>query len=243
MEAGERELGFYLLDLKRRKLYKDGTCTTFNEFIRGKTGLTKKKVADLVRVSRALELLPLMNEAFNQGRLYRTAVRAMAAVATAQTEAEWIAYARGHRVEEVERKVASSKAGEGPDDDRWGRRPVRYPYHFTVSAEVHQAYESLTAVLSLRLGKELTVDEALFIAARDRIAAEIEKDGKDGEERKLPSAYRLVLKECPLCEEICVPTADGPVAIPRERAEKLLQGAEVLDLTKGQGEEAKATTN
>ena len=47
MEAGERELGFYLLDLKRRKLYKDGTCKSFNEFVLRRTGLTTRKAGDL----------------------------------------------------------------------------------------------------------------------------------------------------------------------------------------------------
>ena len=60
MEAGERELAFYLLDLKRRSLYRDATCTSFVNFINLKTGLSPKKATDLVRVARALELLPLM---------------------------------------------------------------------------------------------------------------------------------------------------------------------------------------
>ena len=46
--------------------------------------------------------------------------------------------------------------------------------------------------------------EALFLAARRLIAAEIEsdgKDGKDGKERKLPSGYRMVIQKCPDCKE------------------------------------------
>src|SRR5881296_1880768 len=39
MEAGEREMGFYLLDLKRRHVYRDAKCTSFSNYIRTKTGL------------------------------------------------------------------------------------------------------------------------------------------------------------------------------------------------------------
>ena len=108
---------------------------------------------------------------------------------------------------------------------------MRYPYEFTVKAEVHQAFESLSQILSLKSGTEVTVPEALFLAARRLIAAEIEsdgKDGKDGKERKLPSGYRMVIQKCPDCKEHSVMTEDGRVKIESERAQELLEGAEVL---------------
>ena len=132
-------------------------CTSFGEFIRSKTGLSAKKANNLVRVARALEFLPLMDEAFSRGELFWTAVRAMATVATPQTEAQWIEYAKRHRVEEVERRVVSAKPGEDPEDQRWGRSPVRYPYRFIVNAEVHQAYEALASILSLKKGEEVSI--------------------------------------------------------------------------------------
>src|SRR5437867_90412 len=227
MEAGEREMGFYLLDLKRRRVYKEAKCSSFRQFVKTRTGTSVKKAADLVRVAKALELLPLMDEAFSRGKLYWSAVRAMTSVATPQNEAQWVEYAKCHRVDEVERRVAGSKAGEGPDSD-WKGLMVRYPYEFTVKAEVHQAFESLSQILSLKSGTEVTVPEALFLAARRLIAAEIESDGKDGKERKLPSGYRMVIQKCPDCKEHSVMTEDGRVKIESERARELLEGAEVL---------------
>jgi Holliday junction DNA helicase RuvB len=237
MEAGERELGFYLLDLKTRQLHRDASCTSFGAFIRSRTGLSEKKANDLVRVAKALELLPLMDEAFGRGELFWTAVRAMATIATPQTESRWIEYAKRHRVEEVERRVVSARPGEDPEDKRWGRSPVRYPYRFTVNAEVHQAFEALTSVLSLKKGGEVSITEALFLAARLMLAHEIESDGKNGKERKLPSSYRLVIHKGPECNRYWVSTADGPVEISAERAEELLEGAEVLELGEGTREE------
>src|SRR5207244_12610208 len=58
MEAGERELGFYLLDLKRRRVYRDAKCTSFSNYIRTKTGLKGEKANGLVRGAKALELPP-----------------------------------------------------------------------------------------------------------------------------------------------------------------------------------------
>src|SRR5262247_2822188 len=75
--VGERELGFYLLDVKQRRLCRDAACRDFPEFVRRKTGLSQKKARDLVRVAEALESLPGMDAAFAQEELNWSAVRAM----------------------------------------------------------------------------------------------------------------------------------------------------------------------
>jgi len=76
-EVGERELGFYLLEIKRRKLYTRFGCSSFSQFVKLKTGQKQKKARELVRVARALEGLPLLDEAFSRGDVYWGAVRAV----------------------------------------------------------------------------------------------------------------------------------------------------------------------
>src|SRR5262245_65479909 len=55
--VGERELGFYLLDVKQRRLYRDAACRDFPAFVRRKKGLSQKKDRDVVLVGEALERL------------------------------------------------------------------------------------------------------------------------------------------------------------------------------------------
>jgi hypothetical protein len=112
--------------------------------------------------------------------------------------------------------------------------PVRYPYEFTLPAEDHQSVEALCAIFSRKSGEEVTVPEAIVEAVRRVIAEEIASDGKDGKERKLPSSYRQVIFHCPACQEYSVRTLDGRVNVSPERARELLEGAEVLDLTKNE---------
>jgi hypothetical protein len=193
MEAGERELGFYLLDLKTRRVYRDANCSTFHDFISSRTGLAPKKAAELVRVALALESLPSMDAAFARGEIYWSAVRAMAAVATPQTEAQWVEFAKSHRVNEVESRVASSKPGEDPKDRRWNRKPLRYPYRFNVTAEKHQAFDLLAKILSKKAGTEVAIEDALFEATKKMIAEEIEADAGRGQDRVLPSSFRQVI--------------------------------------------------
>ena len=111
MEAGEREMGFYLLDLKRRRVYGEAKCSSFRQFVKSRTGTSVKKAMDLVRVAKALELLPLMDEAFSRGKLYWSAVRAMTSVATPQNEAQWVEYAKCHRVTAIRPSGGKARCG------------------------------------------------------------------------------------------------------------------------------------
>src|SRR6185503_5644887 len=96
--AGERELGFYLREVQRRKIYLEVSCTTFDQFIRNKTGTREKKAKELVGIARALEELPIIDNAFSDGLLYWTAVRAMVRVATPEDQQEWVDFARVNTV-------------------------------------------------------------------------------------------------------------------------------------------------
>jgi hypothetical protein len=60
--AGKRELGFYLREVKERKLYVQQSCSTFRQFVRLNTDLEPREANELVRVSEALEDLPAIKE-------------------------------------------------------------------------------------------------------------------------------------------------------------------------------------
>lgn len=156
MECGERELAFYLLDLKRRKFYIDRDCVSFAEFIRKRTGLRPKKARELVRVAAALEHLPASDDAFSRGEIYWSAVRSYTSIANPDTDLSWVRYAKTHTVAEVERRVASMKKGESPWRPRWKGRPVRFPHNLNAAPELHQAIESWCSVMDREAGGEIS---------------------------------------------------------------------------------------
>ena len=84
--------------------------------------------------------------------------------------------------------------------------------------------------------------EALFEAVRRATQLALAKDeerGKNGDERKLPASYRLVIYGTPDGKSFPVPTADGPQPMPAEVARRLLEDAEVLHLELPQEAEQK----
>ncbi len=233
-DVGERELGFYLREVQTRKLYEYAPASNFAHFVRNRTGLALRTAQQYSWIAAKLDGLPQIDEAFSRGDLRLSAVRSIIKVATAETEKDWVEFAKSHRVDEVERRVAAARAGEKPKDDRgWGGKKVRYPYKFNVTPENHNSFEMLANVLSARRGIEVSVEDAICEAVKRTLAEEIQNNGTDGEngtEKKIAASLRLVIYQCPTCKEYASATPDGPVGIPAERVEELIKGVEVLDL-------------
>jgi hypothetical protein len=93
---------------------------------------------ELVGIARALEKLPVIDNAFSDGLLYWTAVRAMVTVAIPQDEQEWVDFARMNTVRAVERRVSSSKTGDGPREKPFGGSPTFFPHEFKASPELQR---------------------------------------------------------------------------------------------------------
>ena len=77
----ERGLGFYLLDFHRRGLFKRYGFSSIAHFALMKLQIAPKKTRELLRVARALEELPLIDEAFAKGKISWSAVRELTRVA------------------------------------------------------------------------------------------------------------------------------------------------------------------
>jgi hypothetical protein len=94
-----------------------------------------------------------------------SAVRELARVATAETELEWLAAARGRSVHEVERLVSGRRRGARPGDEPDSGQE-RYTLRFDVSAETFATIREAMRVLRQRSNGSLDDDSALLLMAR-----------------------------------------------------------------------------
>ena len=83
-----------------------GSCA---EWLGWRLGITRNTANEKVRAARALEDLPLISEAMDRGELSFSKVRALTRVATAESEAELLAYARTSSAASLERLVRGWK--------------------------------------------------------------------------------------------------------------------------------------
>ena len=108
MADAEWKMGLCLLALKRSGAFRKLGFGTLSAYAERVLQLSGRKVGALLGAAEALEHLPLMSEAFRAGRVCWSKVRVMHGLATPETEAEWLEFARVHTSVEVERKVALS---------------------------------------------------------------------------------------------------------------------------------------
>jgi hypothetical protein len=149
-------------------------CKTLAHYLELVCGITRIAARERIRVAFALEHMPAIAKAFEAGELSYSKVRAVARVATAESDAEWLAAARTHTAEELETMVARST----PDDE--GRRRL---YTRAVNRLVTRMVIELPAdemeLLSRALdriqkeaGGKLALSEALVFLAADSLAGE-----------------------------------------------------------------------
>src|SRR5918994_3733767 len=110
----ERREGTSLLRAYRERVHQHLGYGAFAEYTDRHLGYCHRTTADKLRTAEALEQLPDLARAQQEGRLHASAVRELARVATAATESAWISAAHGRRVREIERMVSGGARGGTP---------------------------------------------------------------------------------------------------------------------------------
>ena len=110
----ERREGTSLLRAHRERVHQHLGYGAFAEYTDRHLGYCHRTTADKLRTAEALEQLPELARAQQEGRLHASAVRELARVATAETESTWIDVARGRRVREIEQMVSGRARGDSP---------------------------------------------------------------------------------------------------------------------------------
>src|SRR5688572_22914889 len=161
----ERREGVCLLRALREDVHRHLGYGAFAEYTDRHLGYSHRTTESKLRTAEALEALPELARAQRDGRLHASAVRELARVATAGTEAEWIEAAHGLRVREVERLVSGRLAGDRPQD---APRPeaVKHVLRFEVGAATLAAFRDAMRRVAERSGQKLDDDAALLLIAR-----------------------------------------------------------------------------
>src|SRR6187551_3254771 len=106
--------GTSLLQAQRERVHQHLGYGAFAEYTDRHLGYCHRTTTDKLRTAEALELLPELARAQQEGHLHASAVRELARVATAETESDWIEAAKGRRVRDVEQLVSGRARGDHP---------------------------------------------------------------------------------------------------------------------------------
>ena len=182
-----------LLVSKREQLYRKLDGKKYPDVIayaQAELNLSRDKTVELLSTARAMERLPLLADAFREGKLSWAKVRELKRVATPETEKVWIDFALENTILAVRRRVAVSprewKRGQALSASVAGR-PTSTAAH--VSQVLSQPLESapvetteeeqpvaLPAPKLIKVVHYLTPDEfALYEQAEERVRSRLNK--------------------------------------------------------------------
>jgi hypothetical protein len=116
--AGTARFLAVVAELDLREAWRAWGCRSTSEWLGWRCGIDDRTAREHVRVARRLRDLPLVTEAFGAGRLSYSKVRAIARVATPETEDELVALARhgtAAHVDRVARGIRRAEALEAAD--------------------------------------------------------------------------------------------------------------------------------
>jgi hypothetical protein len=184
------EEGQWLLAAHRSLAHERLGYGGFVEYIERLFGYAPRLTYEKLRVAEALEALPELGQALREGAVSWSCVRELTRVATPETEATWLAGARGRTAREVEKLVSGHRPGSLPDD------PVepgaeRHVLRFEVSGEVLATFRAAMTKIRAEAGGPLDDDAALLLLARQVLAGPSD-DGR--------ASYQLELSVCEQCQ-------------------------------------------
>ncbi len=223
-----RCLGFYLLDFDARGLFRKRGFSSTAQYALIEHQIPKRKTRELLRISRALEELPLVDEAFSEGRLSWSAVRELTRVATAETEKEWLDAAVESSLTEIEHLVSRSKRGERPPKDPYGLAKTKIKVIGEFELDDLALVQAAIDLESAERGETLDTSTAILSLAKYRL----EHPPKEGK-KPAGQAYQVVYHRCSLCDAAWYETGDGAIGVAANKVDAIEREADVVRLDDG----------
>jgi hypothetical protein len=188
--------------------------------------LGRSETYEMLRVVEAVDERPQCREAFEEGDLSWTALKAVTRVATAETEADWLTFAREHTFAELRAEVqdAVEKNRDRPRTDRYGLPNLtsRLVLEFTREERerLEAALEHAASEIGGPMGNEPLSPEQVLLYLAERFLRTDAGGTPEGRAERTPSPFAIVYHQCEDCRRTRLLTADGPVEVEPECVER-----------------------
>jgi Holliday junction resolvasome RuvABC DNA-binding subunit/5-methylcytosine-specific restriction endonuclease McrA len=148
---------------------------------------------DRLRVAKELGELPELEGELRSGALPYSAAKELSRVMTRETEAAWLARARGKNLRDIEELVSGHKKGDDPDAPKDPNLVAR-KRTFELPPQVDALLEQCRSVAADELGTH--VDDALLV---DMLCRHFLRGGAVASDKPPRPATRIVIHQCEDC--------------------------------------------
>jgi Holliday junction DNA helicase RuvB len=221
-----RVIAFYLQEVDARGLHQFAGFKSTPRYGMARFGMSRREARELLAAGKALQNLPLIDEAFAAGTLCWSKVRELIKVVVGQHEDRWLEVARRLPIDQLTLEVRLAKAGEPPRDrdDRKGLPEIRVRLNTAMPPDVYAKIER--ARRKIEDESQRTLEEWEYLEALADLALSVRDDGSiEGKTRSAESCYCAVVH----ADANFVETEDGDLPISSETAELIACDAGVID--------------
>jgi len=187
--AADAEEGRWLLAALRSATHLHLGFGSFSEYIERSFGYKPRSTQEKLRVAEALEELPELSLALEQGTLHWSAARELTRVAVPENERAWLAVAQGKSVRQLEELVAGKGTGDDPSSPQRASER-RHVLRFEVAPETFALFRE--ALTTLRHSPDGVLDDDAALLALARLAL----GGPRDEGR---ASYQIAITVCAAC--------------------------------------------
>jgi hypothetical protein len=200
-----------LLAMKRGGWYRRLGFASIAGYAFDAASFSKRKTVELIELAERAEKLPKIAAAFAAGDVQWTKLRTIARVATASTEAEWLAKAASMTSRRLERETAEAEGKDAP--------PVRVVFEFT--AEQAADFEDMVRKLRRQRDTAFSREEAALLLMKRGLSP-----GKQS------PPFQTVVYRCEECGAASRESRDGPVEVSEATAGRAACDSTIVDGSK-----------
>ncbi|MEM7168327.1 MAG: HNH endonuclease signature motif containing protein [Planctomycetota bacterium] len=208
--------------------------------------LGRSSAAELLRVCRRLDELPVLTRALGDGEMRWSTLKTVSRVATTATEAEWRDYAATHTLEQTQHEVkrAIAERRDRPSESEYGLANLTSRVSFELSLEAKERFQTAMARVADSMGDAAPRDLASIVTFLSQQILEGQEIGKAATDS--PGVYNVdsappanpvapgltvVYRRCPTCAVSTVDSAEGPVAVAPEVIDRIADVACTVTIT------------
>ncbi len=170
IDLGKRRLAYLFDDMHERRTFDRTGYADVASFAEMELGKSRKRSSELLRIGRQLRNLPIVDNAFLDGKIMWTAMTRILSVVQFETQTAWVEFAIGKTLAEVNRIVKRCKPGQRPDQaDVYDSKAFARRIIHDIDAETEAMLDLAQAALAAEEGRPLTEAE-LYRAALDKLA-------------------------------------------------------------------------
>ena len=127
VDEAQQCTGLWFEEVMRRKLYRGRGYSSMNQYAMQELGFSKSRTDNYVRLAKQLGKLPAVRSAVADGRLGYTKAREVVAVATPETEDQWLKAAEDGTRDDLAKKVKKARRAARVDPDQMELLPDTPP--------------------------------------------------------------------------------------------------------------------